>query len=112
MKKLSDEEVMRMVRKSWAGFEGDTTVLMSAIGALVLGREIGWKGVRVCLAAATYRKYERVLGIRFRDCLPERTKDSSRLCGIRMADQIGKFWQALSGGFIPALEGKMADGRE
>ena len=61
------------------------------------------------MSAATFRKYEKILGVRFREVLPERVKgQSERINGIRMADAMGKFWQSLSGGLIPAQEGKIA----
>ncbi len=108
MKRMSDAEMVEIITRAWKEFEGDCGVFMSAVGALVLGREVGWQGVRVCMSSATYRKYETILGIKFREHLPERTKDSRRIRGIRMADDFGKFWQALSGGMIPATEGKLA----
>jgi hypothetical protein len=104
---MSDGEACRLVEKAWIDFEGDCAVFMSAVGALMLGRAVGWQGVRVCMSAATYRKYEGILGVRFRDVLPERCHDSPSVRGIRIVDGFGKFWQALSGGLVPAMEGKL-----
>lgn len=109
MRKLSDERMCKIISDAWDEYEGDCAVFMSAIGALALGQKVGWQGIRVCMSASTYRKYERILMIRFRDVLPERTGDSRRIKGIQLSDKIGKFWQALSGGMIPATEGKMAE---
>lgn len=109
MKRKTDEDLLKIIDNAWKDFEGDCGVFMSAAGALLFGRLVGWQGVRVCMSAATFRKYEKLLGTRFRDVLPERTKESRRIRGIVMADQIGKFWQALSGGMIPALEGKLTE---
>jgi hypothetical protein len=108
MKSMSDAEMAKIVRVAWQNYKGDCGVFMSAVGALAFGREVGWKAVRVCMSSVTYRKYEKILGLRFRDVLPERTKESKRIRGIRIVDDLGKFWQALSGGMVPALEGKMA----
>jgi hypothetical protein len=109
MADLSDEDLAKLIADAWDDYVGDCTVFMSAVGALAFGRHVGWQGVRVCMSAATYRKYEKILGVRLRDVLPARTKDSAVIRGIRMSDAIGKFWQALSGGMIPAGEGKMAE---
>ena len=103
---MSDERAASIVREAFAHYRGDGTIFMSAVGAFMLGRLVGWKGVRVCLAASTYRKYEDILRVRFREELPDRTDQSERVKGIVMADRLGKFWQALSGGFIPAGQGK------
>jgi hypothetical protein len=109
MKRLSDEEMLKILQDAWEEYKGDCSVLMSAMGALVLGREVGWQGIRVTMSAATFRKYEKILGVRFRDVLPDRTKNSRRIRGIRIADGLGKFWQSLSGGLIPATEGKIVE---
>ena len=107
-KALTDAEACEIIEKAWIDFEGDSSVFMSAAGALMLGRAVGWQGVRICMSASTYRKYENLLGVRFRDRLPDRCHDSTAIRGIRLVDGFGKFWQSLSGGLVPALEAKMA----
>jgi hypothetical protein len=96
--------MIEIIDNAWKEYEGDVTVLNSAIGALVMGRHVGWQGIRVMYARATYNRYERILGIKFRDELPERGPDAKRLRGIRIIDGIGKFWQAISSGLISAKE--------
>lgn len=103
----SDAEICKIIEKAWIDFEGDCSVFMSAAGALILGRAIGWQGIRVCMSAATYRKYETILKCRFREVLPARCHDSRAIRGIKIVDGFGKFWQALSGGLVPAMEGKL-----
>lgn len=104
---LTDAEMVEIFEKAWEKYNGDVSILMSAMGALAFGRMVGWQGVRVTMAASTFRKYERILGVKFREKLPDRTTDSRFLHGIKLVDGFGKFWQALSGGMIPATEGKM-----
>jgi hypothetical protein len=104
MKRLSDDKMLEIIDKAWEEYKGDVTVLNSAIGALVMGRHVGWQGVRVMYARVTYTRYEKILGIKFRDVLPERGKDAERLRGIRIIDGIGKFWQAISSGLVSAKE--------
>jgi hypothetical protein len=109
MRRMSDERYATIIETAWAGFEGDCGVFQSAAGALAFGRLVGWQAVRVTMSAATFRKYEKVLGIRFRDELPDRiAPEAERVRGIELADKFGKFWQALSAGLIPAQEGKIA----
>jgi hypothetical protein len=103
-KQLSDDKMLEIIEKAVKEYEGDFTVLESALGALVIGREVGWHGLRVCHSGRTFRRYEDILGIKFREVLPDRTKRSTRLRGIRIADGLGKFWQAISSGMIPARE--------
>src|SRR5688572_21501489 len=102
MKKLTNDRMEEIIEKAWKDYEGDCGVFMSAVGALAFARHVGWHGVRVCMSAATYRKYEKIIGHKFRDLVPDRTKDSRRINGIRLVEGFGKFWQALSGGMVPA----------
>jgi hypothetical protein len=104
VKRMSDAELLRKIAKAWAAYEGDVTLLESAIGALVLGREVGWHGIRVMHSRGTFNKYERILKLRFREVLAARGPDSRRLHGIWLIEKLGKFWQALSGGLISAKE--------
>jgi hypothetical protein len=104
MKGLTDGKMLAIIDKAWEGYHGDVTVLNSAIGALVMGRRVGWHGIRVMYSRVTYNRYERLLGIKFRDVLPERGPDAERLRGIRIIDSIGKFWQAISSGLVSAKE--------
>ncbi len=110
-KRVSDEKLLEIIEKASDNFEGDFTVLESAIGALIVGRTVGWHGLRVCHSGRTFHRYEEILDIKFREVLPDRTEQSTRLRGVRMADKIGKFWQAISAGMIPAREAKVMDAR-
>ncbi len=104
MKRMTDEKMIEIIDEAWGTFKGDCTVLESAIGALVLGRKLGWHGVRVMHSRVTFNRYEKILGIKFRNVLPDRGPDSTKLRGIRIIDKIGKFWQAISSGLISAKE--------
>ena len=53
----------------------------------------------------TVKKYEKILGLEFKDCMPERTEYTDRLLGIRLADEIGKFWAVVKGE-VPVPGGK------
>jgi len=104
MKRLSDDKMLGIIDKAWEGYDGDVTTLNSAIGALVMGRKVGWQGIRVMYSRVTYNRYEKILRIKFRDVLPDRGPDAECLRGIRIIDGIGKFWQAISSGLVSAKE--------
>src|SRR4051794_37318626 len=105
--KLTDERMLEIIDNAIDEFEGDCTVLESAIGALAIGRKYGWHGVRVCHSRVTYNRYEKILQIKFSEVLPERGPSAQRLAGIRMIDAIGKFWQAIASGLISAKKAAM-----
>src|SRR5688572_15557878 len=110
VKRMTDDEMLRIMDEACQEFEGDCSVLESALGALVFGREIGWHALRLMHSGRTYRRYEEILGVRFREVLQERTKQSERMMGIRMADKLGKFWQVVTAGQVSAREAAIAEG--
>ena len=104
-KKLKDQ-TERTIENAMQEFSGDMTVLESAIGARIVGHRFGWQALRVIHATRTLRKYEEVLGIKLRDVIPERTDDSRRVNGVRVADTFDKFWQAISSGKLSAKDAR------
>lgn len=91
------EEADRKLCEVIAEYRGDATTLESAIGALVLGQHFGWRALRIIHSPSTFRKYEGILGFKFEDHVPERTHLSSKLLGISIADQTGRFWDVVMG---------------
>jgi hypothetical protein len=73
-------------------YRGDATVLGNAIGALVLGRYVGWRALRVIYSSPAYSKYQNILGIQFKDILRERDIYSKKSLGLSILDQVGGFW--------------------
>lgn len=106
---LTDEKLNEIVRAAWDEFHGDTTVLESAVGALVVGRIVGWKAVRLMHSGRTFKRYEEILGVKFREVLPDLTKESDRMNGIRLAKKLGKFWQVVTAGMVSARDAAQAD---
>ncbi|HRX01467.1 MAG TPA: hypothetical protein P5280_18385 [Cyclobacteriaceae bacterium] len=87
-----------------SGYRGDATTLGNAIGALVLGRYVGWRVVRVVYSNSTYTKYQKILGIQFKDVLPERSRYSYKSLGLFILDKAGKFWDFVrSSSHVPDL---------
>jgi hypothetical protein len=107
--KLSDAEMIKIIETAVRNFSGQATTFESAIGALVYGRMMGWKALRVMHSSATYSRYEKILGIKFIDVLPDRTTHSRSLRGIRMADTFERFWQAINGGHVDRRIGEVQD---
>jgi len=107
MKTKTDAELMQIAQKAWDKYKGDVSILASAIGALVLARWVGWQAIRLMHSRITFNKYERILGIKFKDEFPEQGPDAVEMRGIVMLKKLGKFWQALSGGLIQAKDAAM-----
>jgi len=106
-KALSDQKLLEIIKNACHEAEGDCGVLESAVGALCWGRVVGWHGLRTMHSSRTMKRYEKYLRIKsFKTVLPARTEHSIRMYGIVLADKFKKFWQAISGGLVPAGKAK------
>lgn len=89
-------------------FHGDVTELERAIGALFVGRQFGWKPLMLVHDKKTLRKYERILGINFREELDEVGPRGLELRAYRIALKLGNIWKAIKGE-VPNVRGPMVD---
>ena len=78
-------------------FKGDMTVLESAIGSLVLGQYYGWRVLRMCHSSRAWNKYEKIIGLKFKEVCPEYTVISERNVGIKISRKINSFWAVVQG---------------
>ena len=80
------------IQRTVENYQGDATVLGNALGALVLGRYVGWRVLRVVYSSNSYSKYQKILGIQFRDVLRERDIYAKKSLGLSILDEVGGFW--------------------
>lgn len=92
-----DKELARII----ASYKGDASTLGNAIGALTVARTFGWRVARLIYAPATYQKYQKALGIDFKDWCPETTEQSERSLGYRFVQKAGDFWSFVRGAGKP-----------
>ena len=78
-------------------FKGQIPTLESAIGAFIVGRRFGWKVLYLVHDKKTIRKYEDILGVRFRDELDPEGDQSHRSLAFRLQEKVSNFWKAVSG---------------
>ena len=94
---IEDPSVEKAICGRIASYTGQGAQLASALGALVLGQHYGTRVLRMVHSPSTYRKYERILGIRFEDLCPETTDLSEKNAGFAFARKIGAFWDVVMG---------------
>jgi hypothetical protein len=90
-------DLHEIVQKASANYVGDFHILQASLGALMLGRFYGWRFLRLVLSRSTYRRYEKVLDIKFNEVCPERGPLIEKSFGMRIVDEMGKFWLAVKG---------------
>lgn len=93
----SDHDLVSVVDRAMEGFRGNSSELESAIGALFVGRRFGWKVLFLIHSKATIRKYEKILGVTFRDVLPETGPLSRKSVAWVTVEKIGGFWKVVKG---------------
>ncbi len=78
-------------------FSGDISQLEAAIGALIVGQRLGWKVLLLIHNKRTIRKYEKILGLSFRDEMPEVGELAHKSRAWTAVQKLGNFWKAVSG---------------
>jgi hypothetical protein len=77
-------------------YKGDLVDLANAMGALNLGRVYGNKVLRIIYSPHTYRKYQKVLGVKFSDVLPDVTDYSKKSAGYQLVKRASDFWNLVN----------------
>lgn len=97
MKELSDKEVMEIVDSAFDRFSGSEEEIAKAIGVFIIARKIGWKPTFLLHSTATIRKYEKILGITFRDVLPEVGPLARKSVAWKLSEKVSNFWKLVKG---------------
>jgi hypothetical protein len=93
-----DEQTEQVILQHMKEFNGIGTTLESALGALVLGQYFGWRVLKMLHNPATYRRYEKALGISFKDVCPEITDlGKQKSVGYAITEKLGSFWAVVMG---------------
>ena len=97
MKQLSDSELIALFDEAIVEFSGNINELKGAIGALMIARQFGWKPFLLMQDKRTITKYERILGVSFRELTPEIGPKAKKSNAWRAAQHIKNFWKAVKG---------------
>ncbi|SEM93585.1 hypothetical protein [Nitrosomonas marina] len=93
-----DEESEQIILQQMREFRGIGTTLESALGALILGQYFGWRVLKLLHNPATYRRYEKALGIEFKNVCPEITEmGKKKSIGYAITEKLGSFWAVVMG---------------
>ncbi len=93
-----DEQTEQTILEHIKTFRGVGTTLESALGALVMGQYFGWRILKILHNPATYRRYEKILGITFKNVCPEVTEfGKQKSIGYAITEKLGSFWAVVMG---------------
>lgn len=92
-----DAAIERIIRDAIPPFKGIMTELETAIGALYVGQHVGWKPLLLIHDKKTLRKYEMILGISFREHMPEIGPHAHKSVAWKAVQKVSNFWKAVKG---------------
>lgn len=94
---LNEYEFQKLLEDTVKNYRGDGSVLLSALGALVLGYFYGWRVLSLVTSEKTYRKYQNAIGVIFKDVMPERGRYAHKSIGLAVVDKFENFWRVVKG---------------
>jgi hypothetical protein len=108
-----DDEKEQIILQKMKDFQGIGTTLESALGALVMGQYFGWRVLKLLHNPATYRRYEKALGVDFKDVCPEITNlGKEKSIGYAITEKLGSFWAVIMGRKKVPAKGNFASAEE
>jgi len=78
-------------------YKGDIVDLAHAIGAARIGHHYGWRVLRLIISQVSYRKYQKILGLDFKESLPEFTIYTEKSAGYQLVMKLNNFWDVVCG---------------
>ena len=94
---MNQRQEREMIDRAIKEFRGQVPTLESAIGAYLVGKQLGWRPLVLIHEKQTLRKYEKILGISFREELPEVGKMADKSVAWKAARKLSNFWKAVKG---------------
>ena len=95
---ILDEADEQTILQHLSEYRGIGTTMESALGALIIGQYFGWRVLKLLHNPATYRKYEKVLGVEFKKVCPEITElGKKKSIGYAITEKLGSFWAVVMG---------------
>lgn len=94
---MTQVEALKVVDEAIARYTGDVRVLESAVGVLLVGLWVGWRPLLLAHSLKAFKGYERVLGVKFKEVLPEVGPLSGKMVAWTMLENIKDFCRVSVG---------------
>ena len=94
---LTHQQIGKIADKQFKEFKGDMREFESAIGALIIGQQLGWKVLLLAHDRRTIDKYGKILGVDFRESMPEVGELADKSMAWKAVQKVGNFWKAVKG---------------
>lgn len=94
---MKDKDYLTIIDEASVSFKGQLNDLEGAIGALLVGRHLGWKPLFLMHDRKKIKKYEEILGVEFREVLPETGEHAKKSIAWIAFQKFNNFWKAVNG---------------
>lgn len=97
MQPLTDKQLVDIIDKAIKNFSGNSDSLAGAIGYLMIGRKFGWRVMFFMRSQGTVRKYEKILGIKSNEVMPDVGPFAKKAVVWDALQVVGNFWKGVKG---------------
>jgi hypothetical protein len=97
MTPLDEKQVVQTIDDAIARYRGNTNELKGAIGAFMIARRLGWKPLMLMQDKRSVEKYERILGVSFREVCPDVGDLAHKSIAWHAMQKVKNFWKAVKG---------------
>jgi hypothetical protein len=97
MSAMNLDELNDYIANLMKDYKGDIVDLSHAIGAARIGHHYGWRVLRLVISQVSYRKYQKILGLDFKESLPELTIYTEKSAGYQLVTKLNNFWDVVKG---------------
>ncbi len=92
---ITPAEIER-IKQKFVLYEGHFDSFSNAIGALFITRLIGWKVALIVYDPGTIKRYEKELGVSFREGVPEVGPLARKSVAWKVASKLRDVWRAVT----------------
>lgn len=92
----TDKELNDKIEELCENYHGQLDDLYQVVGMIVVGRLFGWRVMRLVSTRPNWHKSAELFGD-VKDWMPERGRFAHRSWGLKIADDLGKFWHIVRG---------------
>lgn len=94
---MENEKLLESIDERIRAYHGDFGELSRAVGTYVVARHYGWRVLFLVQDQKTIKKHEKILGINFREVLPEEGELADNSKAWRLVKKAGQFWKVVKG---------------
>lgn len=105
---MDEKQLVAFLDKVFFKYKGATNDIEGAIGALMIGRHLGWKPLFLMHDKKKIKKYEQILGVEFRDALDETGKRADKSIAWKLVKNVSNFWKAVTGNIPNVRSGEIS----